>query len=209
MPYLAPQADPLGYLPDPQLPSGTTCSALDVGNGDVVVRDASVAAQRCFSSLDVKGELQLRPGTYYVYGGDVDIKGTLKSIPSVSGANSGITIIMTGANGKAGDLSSNAQAEIQITPSDSGTYKGISFYRDRRADPTEIKINGGSSSTFKGAYYFPSADLTFNGNASITATCLQMIGQKLKFSGTFDLVNTCNNGPNNGNFRRRLVRLVE
>ena len=122
--------------------------------------------------------------------------------------NEGATIIFTGPSGKAGDITMNAQAKIAVLPSKSGTYKDVTFYRDRRADYIEIKMNGGSDGTYTGGYYFPSADLWFNGNASITSNCLQMVAQKLTFRGTFDLVNNCS-GPGGGDFTRRIVRLVE
>ena len=48
---------------------------------------------------------------------------------------------------------------------DSGTYKGVLFYRDRRASNIEIKINGGADSKLTGALYFPTSDITYAGNS--------------------------------------------
>jgi hypothetical protein len=162
----------------------------------------------CSLSVNPGGTVQFAPGEIYIYGGDVDLKGTVRTV-AANGLPEGSTVIMTGPNGKAGTFGSNSQATIAIKPPGSGTYEDISFYRDRRADYTELHINGGSGSVFTGSYYFPTADLRFNGNASLTTTCLQMIGQKLRFSGNFTLDNTCPTGPGGGNFSRRLVRLVE
>jgi Flp pilus assembly protein TadG len=202
LPYSAPQADPYGYLPDPEKPAGKDCT----GNAPI---GEVIPGGSCYASWNVgSGEtLLLGPGTHYIYGGDSTFHGTVKTVP-VNGVE-GATVILTGPSGKAGDIKTNAQASIQIKPSTDGTYKGVTFYRDRRADFVEIKMNGGSDAVYTGGYYFPSADLWFNGNANITSNCLQMVAQKLTFRGTFDLANTCADGPNNGNFRRRLVRLVE
>jgi Flp pilus assembly protein TadG len=201
LPYTAPQADPFAYLPDPEQPTGGCSGTAPVG---VIIPGGS-----CYASWDVgnKDELLLGPGVHYIYGGDSTIHGTVRTV-AVNGVE-GATIIMTGPGGKAGDIKTNAQAVIQLKPMTSGTYKGVTFYRDRRADLIDIHMNGGAGAVFTGAYYFPSANLTFNGNADITSNCLQMVAQQLKFRGTFDLINTCDDGPNNGNFQRRLVRLVE
>ena len=205
LPYTSPQSDPLAHLPNP---SYTSCPGgdIDVGNNNTF----TTVPGQVYCSIAVKpgGTLNIAPGPLVVYGGDMNLKGTIKTV-SLNGQAEGSTVIMTGPSGNAGTFDSNSQATIKIKPPSSGPYADVSFYRDRRAPYTEIKINGGSGSVFTGAYYFASSDLRFNGNASLTTTCLQLVGLKLKFSGTFDLVNSCSGGTEDGNFSRRLVRLVE
>jgi Flp pilus assembly protein TadG len=202
LPYTAPQADPFAYLPDPERPSGSACSGTATGG-------MTLSANSCYASWDVgpNETLRLGPGVHYIYGGDADFKGRIETV-AVNGVE-GATVIFTGPNGKAGNLRTNAQAEIAIKPMRTGTYKDVTFYRDRRADLIEITMNGGAGATFTGAYYFPSADLRFNGNSNVNSTCLQMIAQRLRFIGTFDLRNRCDAGVNGGNVQRRLIRLVE
>jgi hypothetical protein len=205
LPYTTPQADPLAYLPDPSY-NGCPGGDITVDNGDTF----TTVPNAVYCSVTVKpgGTLAIAPGPFVVYGGDVDLKGTVQTV-ALNGQPEGSTVIMTGPNGRAGEFDSNSQAEIKIKPPSGGTYDNISFYRDRRAPYAEIKINGGSDSIFTGSYYFKNADLRFNGNASLSTTCLQLVGRKLNFSGNFDLTNNCPAGPGGGNFQRRLVRLVE
>lgn len=204
LPYTAPQADPLAHLPDP---APTGCGgALSVGAGETV----TLPANSCHSSWNVgsHGTLQLAPGQHYINGGDLDVHGTIVSVAD-GGTAAGNTIVMTGPAGTAGDLKINAQADLQLKSPTSGTYKGVAFYRDRRAANIEIKINGGATSSIEGAFYAPSSDLAFMGNSSMNVKCLQMIGYKLKFRGSAGITNECPAGSGASSFARRLVRLIE
>ena len=134
-----------------------------------------------------------------IYGGDIDFKG------DVTGKQ--LTWIMTGPNGQAGDLIMNSQANLNLSAPDSGDLKGILFYRDRRASNIEIKINGGSSSNLTGAMYFPTSDITYAGNSTMTVNCLQMVGQKLRFRGGARISNQCD-GTGSSSVRQTVVRLI-
>jgi Flp pilus assembly protein TadG len=195
-PYSAPEADPLAHLPDPPAQSG--CVAAGMEPNDPVL----ALSPGCYSSLDIKGTATLAPGTYYVTG-DIDFG----SQANVSGT--GVTIVMTGPNGQAGDLKINAQAVLNLSSPSSGTYKGVLFYRDRRASNIEIKINGGAESNLTGALYFPTSDITYAGHAGMNVTCLQMVGQILKFRGSASITNSCPPGSGASAFQQTVVRLVE
>jgi hypothetical protein len=196
-PYSAAQADPFAYLPDPA-PSNCSGTLTESTNFSLL------GANPCFLSADVKPSMTLNipdsVETISFYGGNVDFKGDVNA--------SGITFIMTGPAGAAGDLILNSQANLKLSAPSDGTYKGVLFYRDRRASNIEIKINGGASSNLTGALYFPSSDITFAGHAGMNVNCLQMVGQKLKFRGGANITNTC---PTNGGsqaFQQTVVRLV-
>lgn len=196
-PYSAAQADPFAYLPNPS-PSG--CAGVLDENTDFSL----LGNNPCFLSANVSPNVTRNipdnVETITVYGGDIDFKGNVNADE--------ITFIMTGPNGQAGDLIINAQANLVLSSPDSGTYKGVLFYRDRRASNIEIKINGGADSKLTGALYFPSSDVTFAGNAGMEVECLQMVGQKLKFRGSAEITNEC---PTNGGaqaFRQTVVRLI-
>lgn len=206
-PHSAPIRDPLSHIPDPVVPSDCD-DALSVGNHVETTLDPGSDGVFCSTSWDIKGTLKLQPGVYIVDGGDIDIKGMVQSIADSSGSNGGVTIIMTGPGGDAGDLKINAQAVLNLKGSTSGDYKGVVFYRDRRASNIEIKINGGASSVLEGAFYMPSSDITMTGNAGMDVTCLQMIGQKLKFHGTASITNECPADSGASAFKINVVRLV-
>jgi Flp pilus assembly protein TadG len=195
-PYAAEQADPFAYVanPPPQ-----TCS----NSVSVAPKETKALSPGCYESLEIKGTATLEPGTYYINGGDIDFG----SQAQVTG--NGVTFVMTGPNGAAGDLKMNGQANLNLSAPTSGDYKDILFYRDRRAANVEIKINGGADMVLKGALYFPSSDVTFTGNAGFSATCFQMVGQILKFRGNATINNSCSTYGNLPTFRLKFVRLVQ
>ncbi len=193
-PYSAQQQDPFADLADPPAQSG--CTPESVGPQDTATLNPG-----CFSSLDIKGTVTLNPGTYYVTG-DIDFG----SQANVTG--DGVTLVMTGPNGQAGDLKINAQATLDLSAPDSGDYPGILFYRDRRASNIEIKINGGASSNLQGALYFPTSDIFFAGHAGMNVQCLQMVGQIITFRGSANISNTCPPGGASQAFQQTIIRLV-
>jgi hypothetical protein len=193
-PHSAEQRDPFAYLADPPAQSG--CVDADIGEGD-----ATELSPGCYSSMTIKGSVTLNPGTYYVTG-DIDFGAKADVI------GEGVTFVMTGPGGAAGDLKWNAQATLNLTAPDDGPYRDVLFYRDRRADNIEIKINGGADAILSGAFYFPTSDITFAGHAGLQVRCFQMVGQILKFRGTSDLINTCADRPELPGFSLNFVRLV-
>lgn len=199
LPNSAKQQDPLGYLPDPVLPAGQDCSK-------TLTPDTKPATGGiyCFAGIDVKSSETLNlpaDSTIIVNGGDIDFQGDVNG--------EGVTFVMTGPDGEAGDLKVNSQANLALSSPDSGPYKGVLFYRDRRADNIEIKINGGADSVISGALYFPSSDITFAGNAGMDVKCLQMVGRKLKFGGGATVTNNCSTNPGAGAFQQTVVRLID
>jgi Putative Flp pilus-assembly TadE/G-like len=200
-PHSAVERDPFAYLPNPA-PDATKCN-----NSGTLTEDTVFAANDpnpCFKAADIKSNGTLNIPDFVesvtIYGGDITFHGNIN-------ANQ-ITWIMTGPTGAAGDLKINAQSNLKMSSPDSGTYKGVLFYRDRRASNIEIKINGGADSHLTGALYFPSSDITYAGNSSMKVECLQMVGQKLKFRGGAEITNDC---PTNGGaqaFQQTVVRLV-
>jgi hypothetical protein len=197
-PHSAVQADPFAYLPNPS-PDPSTCTGT-LTEATVI---ASGTKHVCYASVDIgpSGNLILPDSveTVTVYGGDIDLKGDVTANQA--------TWIMTGPQGQAGDLKINSQANLVMSGMDSGTYKGVLFYRDRRAANIEIKINGGAQSKLTGALYFPTSDITFAGSAGMQTNCLQMVGQKLKFRGGATITNQCT-GTGADAFEQTIVRLV-
>ncbi len=202
LPYTDKQSDPLAYLPNPPAPGN--CTPLTVRNDETV----SVSGNECFSSIDVSpgGTLLLGPGVYTVNGGDITLQGTVRS--SGTTGIGGVTFVMTGPNGLAGDLKINAQAELNLHAPTRGLYEGVLFYRDRRASNIEISINGGANSVLEGALYFPQSDIKFAGDAGMNVQCMQLIGQRLKFRGSANITNHCPPGSGSGAFAGEFVRLV-
>ncbi|HEX6374446.1 MAG TPA: Tad domain-containing protein [Allosphingosinicella sp.] len=198
-PYSAVQADPLAHVPNPSPDPSSCTNALEVASGETV----TISGDSCYSSITVHGTLNMASGTVLTaFGGNIVMNAQAK----VNG--DGVTIVMTGTDGAAGDLQINGGAELNLSSPASGTYKGIVMYRDRRASNIEIKINGNSDSDLTGALYFPSSDITFAGTAGMNVQCLQMVGQKLRFQGDANIANICPTSSGASAFQQTVVRLV-
>lgn len=196
-PHAPEQADPFLYLPTP--PALTGCTAVNVGPNDP---PASLSPDQCYSSFSIAGTATLAPGVYFI-NGDV----SFGAQANVTGT--GVTFVMTGPGGQAGDLDMNGQATLNLSAPRSGDYSDVLFYRDRRSDDAEIRINGGSLSAIQGALYFPTSNIRINGNAGFQLRCMQLVGQILSFSGNAEILNSCPAGGPRPGFRVRRVRLVE
>jgi Flp pilus assembly protein TadG len=200
-PHSAAQKDPFAHLANPA-PTVTKCKAGGTLTEETVFDPND--HHPCFLAADVSPNKTLNVPDHVesitVYGGDIDFKGNVNA--------NGNTWVMTGPNGQAGDLIINAQANLNMSSPLTGDYKGVLFYRDRRAANIEIKINGGANSNLTGAMYFPSSDITYAGNAGTIVQCLQMVGQKLKFRGGATIRNNCA-GTGASAFNQTVVRLIE
>ena len=207
LPYTTPQDDPFADVPNPDTSACT--NPVDL----VVDGNATIAAGSCLSSLTVKpsGSLTVTgSGPVTVYGGDVDIKGDV----GMASGSQGVTLVMTGpetSNGsvQAGTMTMASQANLSLTPPSEGDYAGLVFYRDRRAGYSAIKVRGGASSMLKGAFYAATSDFDYAGNSGFQAECLQMVGQRIRFTGTSDLLNECPADSDTSPVSRNIVRLVE
>ena len=201
IPFAVAQPDPFEDLPTPNV-SG--CGAkLSVNPGQT-----KNFSPGCYKGIDIKGTANFSPGTYFVDGSSV----SFGSQAIVNGA--GVTFVLTSATASSNPssiatLSINGGATLNLSSPTSGTYSGVLFFQDRRAPKTgTVKINGNSSSVLEGAIYFPSKEIEFTGTSGMTTDCVQLVGFRVKFSGTTTITNEC---PLNGAdaFRGAVIRLVE
>jgi Flp pilus assembly protein TadG len=202
LPFTLAQPDPFADINPPTIPSG--CNNWSDNPQDNQTYPSSVPTSPvCLNNFNVKGTLNLQPGTYIITG-DMNVN---------SGAElncTGCTFIMTNSTpADTGTVDFNGGAKINITAPDSGTYKGILFYSNRGADPTDVnKINGGSASSFSGAFYFPHQKVEFTGDSSVTYQCLKLVSWQLTFLGNANIENNCPPGTYGDRFKGRHVRLV-
>jgi hypothetical protein len=138
--------------------------------------------------LSLQGDVTLNPGVYVINGG------TLKMNAQANVIGSGVTIILTG-NSSIGyaDVDINGGATVGISAPTSGTWAGIAFYGDRRAPiGGTSKFNGGSTTNFTGALYFPSQEVDFTGgNKSDGSGCTRIVADVVKFTGNSEIGNSC------------------
>jgi hypothetical protein len=140
-------------------------------------------------SIGSNKTVTLKPGVYIIAGGNFDINANA----TVTG--NGVTIILTNTNGGPyAQVTMNGTATIQLTAATSGPWANVLFYQDRNA-PISInspnKINGNSSSKFRGVMYFPSTSIQLDGNATVVDSCLQVVAQTVTFIGNFTLPTGC------------------
>jgi Flp pilus assembly protein TadG len=197
LPFTLAQADPFAAINPPTIPS--PCG----GNFSDGPHDTTTLSPGCFGNMTFKGNVTLNPGTYVVTG----------DFGANSGANitcNGCTIVLTNDTpANIGNVDLNGGATLNMTASKTGTYAGILFYQDRRAPTNEIsKINGGASSFFQGAMYFPNQEVTFAGNASIDYECLQLVSRRVTFTGSSDIKNVCPADSGVKDITGRHVRLI-
>lgn len=180
--------------------TGNNWQSIDVASGTVATSASLIAATGvggpgCFGTINVQGTLTLAPGTYYLANGannaglHVGAQGKLIC--------NGCTFVLTSTTpNNANSFSTiniHGGAEIHLSPPTSGTYNGMTMYRDNRAAASNqcCTINGNSNSEVSGAFYFPKDELTFNGTSGMSSNCFQMVARRLKFTGNSNIVNTC------------------
>jgi Flp pilus assembly protein TadG len=184
-PYTSAIVDPYASVPVPT-PSGCT-NFPATNNLDFTANPAHASGQVvCYKSdMKIQGNVKLGSATYVLDAASVKMSSTGASLSC-----SGCTIILTSSTassnpGSIGTVSISG-GSVNMTAPSSGTYKGMVFYQDRRAvDSASNKdmINGNSGSTVEGTIYFPSQELTYNGDGTTTALCTQFVTRRIIFSG--------------------------
>jgi Flp pilus assembly protein TadG len=216
-PYSPPIDDPFANV----TPS---TSDMNCGSGSGVSltdRTTSVAAGvNCFSSLSVGSNRTLdldtlfpsTPRVIYINGGDASVQGNL----TCTECTIVLTNQSTATTATIGQFKSNAGANVNMTSPTSGTFKGIAIYQDRRAGDVSPgdKINGNNASIIQGALYFPSQELTYNGDGTTNAICTMFVARRVVFSGNntttnkFKKLSDCSAYGFPGGSTTRIVRLV-
>jgi len=112
-----------------------------------------------------------------------------------------------------------AQSTLDVSAPQSGKYKGIAVFQDRRATDqngasSPNKFNGGGDQVVSGALYFPSQEISYSGNGTATAICTRFVARRVVFTGNSTTSNKFQKGsdcpfydddPIGGGRRVRLV----
>lgn len=179
---------------DINVPSGT------VTNSATLIATTGIGGPgKCYGTINVQGTLTLDSGTYFIANGannaglQIGAQGKL----FCTGCTFVLTSTTPGNANSFATMSINGGATLDLKAPTTGKYDGIMIYRDSRAAASNqcCTINGNSNSSLKGAFYFPSDELTFNGTAGMTVECFQMVGKRLKFTGDSEIDNTCRDKP--------------
>ncbi|HEU0311559.1 MAG TPA: pilus assembly protein TadG-related protein [Sphingomicrobium sp.] len=213
LPFNLAQEDPFADVYPPAVPNPCN-SQINVnpsnGNGN---GNGSTFSPGCYSNITINGTVTLDPGTYIIDGGDLNI-GAQANVTC-----NGCTFILTSQTADTnpssiGNVTINGGATVDLSAPNTGDYAGIVIYQDRRAiydgsANTTNLINGNASSSFEGAFYFPSQKAQFTGTAGMDTECMQLVARRVEFIGTAGITNNCPSGGASQSFEGRSVRLVE
>ena len=219
LPFTMAQADPFANVSAPT-PSGCKkFSDYDVGNDNKPGGVVDLSAQTgtiCIketggspASLDIKGDVRLGKATYILDATSLKMTATAAKLSC-----NGCTIILTSSStanpdSTIGGVDLSGGTANLVSP-ETGPYKGISIYQDRRAATgVQNTISGNVGSSFEGAFYFPKQEVKFVGTSSVTFKCVQMVAWTVVFSGTSSVENDCSGAGGGGTFAGQAVRLVE
>jgi len=206
LPFTVAQQDPFKDIATPPIPS--TCNdQIDDKPGDTTDYTKNGTAMgpvtKCLSKFSVQGNMTLQPGTYILTSDfSTGSKANLKC--------TGCTFILTNSDpSKVPQLKLDGNSTLNLKAPTSGTYSDILFFQDRNAsNSTGNNVNGGSTSYFEGAFYFPNQEVTYNGNAGVSFNCVKLVARRVKFTGTSGLTNKCDDGRDQDRYKGRHVRLV-
>jgi len=171
--------DPFETIP---MPPDTPCDYTDM----VVKTDGQILTEGKYcGGLKIQADnVQFESGVYVLYDGDF----VTNANTSMNGDE--LTFLLTGSTpSNIGTVTMNGGTEAAFTAPTSGIYKGILFYQDRNAPYmlTSSMINGGTTGSINGVFYFPSSEIDFLGGSSVGSSCMLIFGAKVTFSGNSDI----------------------
>ena len=186
-------SDPLGYVTAPTVGSCSQNSLKLSGNTGTSGSPYQLYAGTYCGGLKVTGNafLKFNPGTYVMAGGGMSI-----------GANTvmsgtGVTFYNTTGTGGYGPVTFDGGAAVNLSAPTSGPLAGILFFQDRSIPSSAAgsTITGNSTSTFDGAVYFATTQLTFAGNSSSNGYSI-VVADKLTVSGNASVGSNYSSLPN-------------
>jgi hypothetical protein len=154
-------------------------------------------------SVNAGASLTLNPGIYYIDGGSLSANGG----GTITGT--GVTIVLTSSSGKNyATANINGNASISLTAPIGGPTAGLVIFEDPKAPVgTSVSLLGGSTQSFGGAIYAPTGAISYAGNAATSASCTQIIGDTVSFSGNSSVAINCS-GYNTRPFGPISIRLT-
>lgn len=200
-----PIADPYAAVPEPALTGACQSSSVGQNNQSATVTPIESHASgmdsiRFCNGLSLRGNVTLNPGLYLIEGGDFQIN----SNASIQGDG----VIFFLADGV--EMVFNGTADLDLSSPTSGDYAGMLIFGSRSATGASHRINGNAGVIMDGAIYTPASHLDFKGNAATTtASCTQIIGDTIEFSGNGAFSITCQNTDGNDAHTGPLVTLLE
>jgi Flp pilus assembly protein TadG len=151
------------------------------------------------NGMDLRNNVTLNPGVYYVSGGDLRVNAQA----NITG--SGVTIYMASGS----SVTMNGNSHVDLSAPTSGTYSGILFFGDPAAVSGSATFNGDSSSHLTGDLYFPKEPVSYQGNFSGLNGCTQIVADTVQWTGNATIGVNCAAQGMNAIPARQAVKVVE
>lgn len=178
--------DPYADVPEPIFPlSGCLTQTKFSGNIPAPTKTSAYGNYECFANgikIEANNTANFPPGLYIITGGTLSVED--KAVMNSTGA----TFFFM--NNTTAQIS--GQAKLNLVAPSTGIFAGLVFF-SQRCDATlgscdeVFKITGGSDFNVKGAIYLPGSTVEFLGNAGSATSCLQIIGDKVTFTGNSEI----------------------
>jgi hypothetical protein len=195
-------SDPLAYVQAPTVGScAHTNFRLNGTTGSASIPYELYAGTFC-GGISISGNawLHFNPGTYVLAGGGM----TIGSNTVMTGI--GVTFYDTTGTGGYGAISMNGNTSASLSAPTSGPLAGILFFQDRSipSSATGSTISGNATSTFDGALYFPTTQITFGGNSSANGYSI-VVADRLMLSGNSTVGNNYSSLSNGSPIRGTIL----
>lgn len=185
-------ADPYASLPTPSPGTCTYNPFSAPGGSALTLNPGTYCGGLTISSYN---NVYFTPGVYYVANGDLYMSSINNvSCPTCNSTN-GVAIVLTqttGNNADIGGVRITSENNVDLKASPTGTYAGVLFYQDRRANVGTMSstskiftVSSLNNAKLTGAVYFPNnrIDLSSLNNASPGSdSCNVWVGRYIKFS---------------------------
>jgi hypothetical protein len=198
--------DPYADVMEPNMSTAPACAPVNKFNGPVTIAPQTGNVMRFCGGLTLKGTITFKEDVLYIIdGGDLTITG---------GELHGERVTFFFANDATADLAGRPLLDLSAPPT--GPYAGLLFFSSRcdlsPASCGEVfKITGNVGSTVQGAVYLPGSAIEFLGNSESTNDCLQVIADKITFTGnsTIKMGSACSGAGTRDILMGQVVKLVE
>ena len=172
---VVPAPDPFAYL---EAPASASCTYT---SRQTIKTETTLSPGVYCGGLEVtaQGRVHLNPGVYVLKGG---------GLKTQAGARlAGEKIMFYNTSGPSyswAPVNFHAASESDLSPPDSGPYKGILFFNDRSITATDLNVFAGTPNTeFTGAIYFANTNVRFTGDTSGEAHKMVFAARKVEFTG--------------------------
>lgn len=170
--------DPLSWLPAPSTSTLSIASSSAVSLSGNAKSTLNPGVYQNGISLSGNAQVTLNPGVYYITEGGLTLSG--------NASLKGLGVLIYNASTKAGiNLSGNGA--VQLTPSSTGTYAGITIYQNRSSSAA-VSLSGNGTMDIRGTLYMAQAPLTLSGNTQLPTLGSLDVADTISVSGNGSVV---------------------